>query len=77
MAHMILVVKETPEVPVIFEVPGYEPDCRFTVFGQEFHAHSIVLKLKSAFFRKFFDSRDKEEKPTGMATSVLLLRMIS
>ncbi|TVY85651.1 hypothetical protein LAWI1_G008232, partial [Lachnellula willkommii] len=32
---------------------------RLVVFDQEFHVHSVVLKLYSAFFRKFLDSPDK------------------
>lgn len=45
--------------PIVFSQPGLKPDTRLTVFDQEFHVHSIILKLKSAFFRKFLDSPDK------------------
>jgi hypothetical protein len=47
--------------PVIFKAPGLTPDVRFKVFDEyEFHVHSVVLKLGSAFFRKFFDPANKD-----------------
>ncbi|TVY80280.1 hypothetical protein LSUE1_G007023 [Lachnellula suecica] len=45
--------------PIIFQSPGLQPDVRLTVFHTEFHVHSVLLKLHSAFFRKFLDSPDK------------------
>ena len=43
-----------------FKLPGHgAPDTCLVVFGQEFHVHSTLLKLYSAFFRKFLDSPDK------------------
>ncbi|KAJ8065884.1 hypothetical protein OCU04_004985 [Sclerotinia nivalis] len=45
--------------PIILQHPGFENDIRLEVFGQEYHAHSILLKLHSAYFRKFLDSADK------------------
>ena len=45
--------------PIVFQSPGLQPDVRLVVFDTEFHVHSIILKLYSAFFRKFLDSPDK------------------
>ncbi|KAK2625513.1 hypothetical protein QTJ16_004825 [Diplocarpon rosae] len=45
--------------PIIFSTPGLKPDTLLVVLGQEFHVHSLLLKLHSAFFRKFLDSPDK------------------
>ncbi|RDW82795.1 hypothetical protein BP6252_03907 [Coleophoma cylindrospora] len=43
-----------------FEWPGLEPDLRLEVFdSDEFHVHSTVMKLHSAFFRKFLNSPNK------------------
>ena len=44
-----------------------KPDTRLTVLRQEFHVHSVILKLHSAFFRKFLDSEDKEVAPAFSA----------
>lgn len=38
---------------LVYHSLGEEPDTRIDVFGQEFLVHSHVLKLHSAFFRKF------------------------
>jgi hypothetical protein len=47
---------------IVFASPGLLPDVRLKVFGTwEFHVHSVVLKLYSAFFRKFLDPSNKEE----------------
>ncbi|PVH87079.1 hypothetical protein DL98DRAFT_355713, partial [Cadophora sp. DSE1049] len=46
----------------VFTTPGYQPNVRLVVFDQEFHVHSILLKLHSAYFRKFLDSPDKAPK---------------
>lgn len=48
-----------PSHPIVFACVGQKPDIRLVVFDQEFHAHSTLLKLHSAFFRKFLDSTDK------------------
>ncbi|PQE22574.1 hypothetical protein CJF31_00001491 [Rutstroemia sp. NJR-2017a BVV2] len=53
-------LKTTPSPPVIFEQPGFKVDVRLNTFGQEFHVHSIILKLYSAYFRTFLDSADKK-----------------
>lgn len=45
--------------PIVIRLPGQKPDVRLAVFDQEFHVHSVLLKLNSAFFRKFLDSPDK------------------
>jgi hypothetical protein len=51
--------KEQKRSPIIFQLPGYDPDTRLTVFYQDFNVHSMILKTHSAFFRKFMDSPDK------------------
>jgi hypothetical protein len=56
---------EGPSLPVIFNSPGLKSDVRLTVFKQEFHVHSAVLKLYSAFFRTFLDSPDKSPAPAS------------
>ncbi|KAI9648197.1 hypothetical protein NHQ30_002829 [Ciborinia camelliae] len=48
--------------PIVFQRPGcpaFEVDVRINVFGKEYHVHSIILRLNSAYFRKFLDSGDK------------------
>ncbi|KUJ22224.1 uncharacterized protein LY89DRAFT_574625 [Mollisia scopiformis] len=45
--------------PIVFPCPGQKPDVRLIVFDQEFHINSTLLKLNSAFFRKFLDSTNK------------------
>jgi hypothetical protein len=47
--------------PIIFASPGLKPDVRLLVFKQEFHVHSVILKLHSNYFRKFLDSPDKKK----------------
>lgn len=51
--------------PIVFQSPGLKPDVRLTICGQEFHVHSVILKLHSNFFRKFIDSPDKEAAPAS------------
>jgi hypothetical protein len=51
--------------PIVFQSPGLKPDVRLTICGQEFHVHSVILKLHSNFFRKFLDSPDKEAAPAS------------
>jgi BTB/POZ domain len=48
-----------PKPPIVFQAPGLKPDVCLKVFDQEFHVHSVLLKLHSEFFRKFHDSPDK------------------
>ena len=48
-----------PESPIVFQSPGLKPDVSLKVFKVEFHVHSVLLRLHSAFFRKFLDSADK------------------
>ncbi|KAF7917926.1 uncharacterized protein EAE98_009954 [Botrytis deweyae] len=51
-----------------YVVLGQLPDTRFRLFGKiEIHAHSILLKMHSAFFRKFMDSPDKVPSKAGAA----------
>ena len=57
--------KEDDENPIVFSSPGLTPDVRLTVFGREFHVHSIVLKLHSNFFRKFLDAGNKTATPAS------------
>lgn len=45
--------------PVIFKSFGMPADVRFTVFDEEFHVHSMVLKTNSAFFCKFLHPVNK------------------
>lgn len=53
--------------PIIFTSQG-PPDVRLNVLSQEYHVHSVVLKLHSAYFWKFLDSPDKtDDPPTGTA----------
>ncbi|KAL2011057.1 hypothetical protein VTN00DRAFT_3775 [Thermoascus crustaceus] len=42
--------------PIIFQAFGESPDTCLDVFGYKFYVHSRILKLHSAFFRKFMDS---------------------
>ncbi|KAF7919806.1 hypothetical protein BELL_0052g00060 [Botrytis elliptica] len=45
----------------VFSLPDQTPDTKFVLFGEtEIHLHSTVLRLHSAFFRKFLDSPDKK-----------------
>ena len=56
---------DSPAAPIVFISPGLQADVRLCVFKQEFHVHSIILKLHSAYFRKFLDSADKAKVPTS------------
>ncbi|KAM0171697.1 hypothetical protein ACHAPF_007944 [Botrytis cinerea] len=52
----------------IFHLPGHKADVKLSVFdGLEIHVHSVLLKLHSAFFRRFLDlhNKDGEGKNTG------------
>ncbi len=53
----------TIKLPVIFKARGIEPDVRLSALGTEFHVHSVVLRMQSAFFFKFLDSPEKKEAP--------------
>ncbi|KAG4412199.1 hypothetical protein IFR04_014659 [Cadophora malorum] len=57
--------KQKVSKPIVFATPGYQPDVRLVVFDQDFHIHSILLKLRSAYFRKYLDSPDKAPKVTN------------
>jgi hypothetical protein len=50
--------------PVVFTTRGLTADVRLGVFNAEFHVHSVVLKMHSAFFFKFLDSPDKASPAT-------------
>ncbi|TGO45071.1 hypothetical protein BCON_0426g00020 [Botryotinia convoluta] len=59
-----------PASPIIqtFHLPGHEVDVKLSIFDElQLHVHSVVLKLHSAFFRRFLDSPDKDgkDKNTG------------
>jgi len=47
--------------PIVYKLPdpSLKPDVRLDVFDQQFHAHSAILRIYSAFFRTFLDSPDK------------------
>lgn len=45
---------------IVFRSPGLIADTCLTVFEQDFHVHSVILKLYSAYFRRFLDSADKD-----------------
>ncbi|CAG8971595.1 hypothetical protein HYALB_00007988 [Hymenoscyphus albidus] len=45
--------------PIIFRIPGQTPDTLLSVLGQDYHVHSMLLKLHSNYFRRFLDSPDK------------------
>lgn len=57
--------EESTSPLIIFKSPGLQPDLRIKVFDSEFHVHSAVLRLRSAFFRRFLDSPDKIPAPAG------------
>jgi hypothetical protein len=42
-----------PKKPIIFTTSDTQPDARLHVFDQEFLVYSSLLKINSAFFRKF------------------------
>ncbi|CCD49672.1 hypothetical protein H4I96_05279 [Botrytis cinerea] len=43
----------------VYKLPGHKVDVKLLVFDHEIHCHSLMLKLGSAYFRKFLDSADK------------------
>ncbi|PBP16491.1 hypothetical protein BUE80_DR012781 [Diplocarpon rosae] len=48
----------SPGTPMAFKAPGIKTDVRIRVFEREFHVHSPVLRLYSAFFRTILGSTD-------------------
>lgn len=52
-------ISSSSGIPKAFHAPGMKTDVRIRVFEREFHVHSVVLRLYSAFFRTFLDSADK------------------
>ncbi|TEY34313.1 hypothetical protein BOTCAL_0638g00040 [Botryotinia calthae] len=51
---------------VKFSLTDQEPDTRITLFQlRVLHVHSSILKLYSAYFRRFMDSPDKVPAPSG------------
>jgi hypothetical protein len=59
-------VKKSNDEPksVIYTARGLNSDVRLRAFDTEFHVHSTVLKMHSAFFFKFLDSPDKTPPAT-------------
>ncbi|CAG8962365.1 hypothetical protein HYFRA_00014162 [Hymenoscyphus fraxineus] len=47
--------------PIVLARRNLHPDVHLQVFDQQFHAHSMALKMNSEFFRSFFDSADKNQ----------------
>ncbi|TGO52161.1 hypothetical protein BOTNAR_0332g00010 [Botryotinia narcissicola] len=59
-----------PASPTVhtFHLPGHKVDVKLSVFdGLQLHVHSVILKLHSAFFRRFLDppGRDEKDENTG------------
>ncbi|TGO08202.1 hypothetical protein BTUL_0221g00190 [Botrytis tulipae] len=59
-----------PASPIVhtFHLPGHKVDVKLSVFdGLQLHVHSVILKLHSAFFRRFLDppGRDDKDENTG------------
>lgn len=60
---------KTNPTPLVFRLPDQQkPDFRFVVFDQEYHVHSMILKLYSNYFRKFLDSPDKSGNASSPST---------
>ncbi|KAF7896389.1 hypothetical protein EAF00_006403 [Botryotinia globosa] len=49
----------------VYKLPGHKVDVKLLVFDYEIHCHSLMLKLGSAYFRKFLDSADKNSAPAN------------
>ncbi|CAG8980149.1 hypothetical protein HYALB_00013504 [Hymenoscyphus albidus] len=47
--------------PIVLARRNMHPDVHLQVFDQQFHVHSMALKMHSEFFRSFFDSADKNQ----------------
>ncbi|TAQ87698.1 hypothetical protein B7494_g3984 [Chlorociboria aeruginascens] len=52
---------QDPFAPVIFSLYKVSPDVRITVFGKEFHVHSLVLRVHSEFFGRFLICQDQKQ----------------
>ncbi|KAK0104413.1 hypothetical protein ONS95_004706 [Cadophora gregata] len=60
--------KTDPNTPVIFNTTGgLEPDILINILGRDYHVHSTILKLHSAFFAAFLDFIDKDTARSGTA----------
>lgn len=64
-------VESVPMSPIVFQSPGLKPVASLKVIDVEFYAHSIILKLHSAFFRKFLDAANKAASPSTNGTANL------
>jgi len=53
-------IQPVAKPPIVFKLPGMKPEICLNVLGQEYYADSILLKVRSGFFRTFLDSADKE-----------------
>ncbi|KAF7932714.1 uncharacterized protein EAE98_004013 [Botrytis deweyae] len=53
----------------VYKLPGHRVDVKLCVFDHEIHCHSLMLKLGSAYFRKFLDSADKTPAPANATFS--------
>ncbi|KAF7911439.1 uncharacterized protein EAF01_002946 [Botrytis porri] len=51
--------------PIILRQPGFKNDVRLNVFGQVYYAHSIIIKLKSKYFRSTLEWGEKHAIPSG------------
>jgi hypothetical protein len=58
--------KPTMLGPIIFKTRGLNADVRLRAFETDFHVHSVILKIHSAFFFKFLDSADKTAALTNL-----------
>jgi hypothetical protein len=57
--------KPTMPGPIIFKARGINADVRLRAFETDFHVHSVILKIHSAFFFKFLDSAEKTASLTN------------
>ncbi|ESZ95767.1 hypothetical protein SBOR_3874 [Sclerotinia borealis F-4128] len=48
---------------IFYKLLGHQVDVNLRVFNSEIHCHSLILKIGSAYFRKFLDSADKYATP--------------
>lgn len=55
--------------PQVFRNPGLVHDTRLKICDQEFHVHSVILKLYSNYFRKFLDSPEKATQAVSQSGS--------
>ncbi|KAI9642862.1 hypothetical protein NHQ30_008596 [Ciborinia camelliae] len=47
----------------VYKLPEHQVDVNIRIFSYEIQCHSLILKLGSAYFRKFLDSADKSPAP--------------